>query len=77
MDLRGEKPMNNSQDLDNALNFMKPLVAGRLDSFGTTNTEHKDSGRTMIKLGGQTKLSSTKFVIYCFSFDIREQEHYN
>ena len=62
-DLRGYRPKNNSPVHGNALNFMEPLLAVRMDSFGITNPEHKDSGISMIKEFGQIKSSSVKYVI--------------
>jgi len=65
--------MNNSQGFSNALNFMKPLVAERLDLFGTTNTEHKDSGRTMIKLGGQINCPSPNLLLITLVSKLRNR----
>jgi len=42
---------------------MEPLVAGRLETFGITNPVNSDSGRKMMKLAGQVKFYSPKFVI--------------
>ena len=62
--LRGERPKNNSQNRGIALNVMEPLVAGRMDSFGITSPEHKDSGRSMVELVWQIKSSSAKLLLF-------------